>query len=123
MEKLWQNYSYLIDDRSEYEKAKGTKKCIIKGKLKFENYKSILEATLLDIKIKYLEKNKINIDSLKRNHKEFIKNKLILQTQQRYKSERHNVFTEEINKIAFSSNDDKRIESIDSIETYGYGTS
>ena len=30
-------------------------------------------------------------------------------TQQRFKSERHNVFTEEINKIALSSNDDKRM--------------
>ena len=34
-----------------------------------------------------------------------------------------NVFTEEINKIALSSNDDKRMQSIDSIETYAYGTS
>ena len=36
---------------------------------------------------------------------------------QRLKSERHNVFTEEINKIALSSNDYKRMQSIDSIET------
>ena len=50
-------------------------------------------------------------------------NKLILKAQQRLKRERHNVFTEEINKIALSSNDDKRMQSIDSIETYGYGTS
>ena len=41
---------------------------------------------------------------------------------QRRKSERH-VFTAEINKIALSSNDDKRMQSIDSIETYTYGTS
>ena len=34
-----------------------------------------------------------------------------------------NVFTEEINKIALNSNDDKRMQSIDSIETYAYGTS
>ena len=40
-----------------------------------------------------------------------------------FKSEKHNVFTEEINKIALSSNDDKRMQSIDSIETYAYGTS
>ena len=39
------------------------------------------------------------------------------------KSEKHNVFIEEINKISFSSNDDKRTQSIDSIETYAYGTS
>ena len=46
-----------------------------------------------------------------------------MKTQQRFKSERHIVFTEEINKIVFSSNDDKRILSIYSIETYVYGTS
>ena len=50
-------------------------------------------------------------------------NKSILKTQQRLKSRRHNVFTEEIDKIALSSNDDKRIQSIDSIETYACGTS
>ena len=37
-----------------------------------------------------------------------------------FKSERHNVFTEEINKIALSSNDYKRMQSIDSIEAYAY---
>ena len=46
-----------------------------------------------------------------------------MEIQQRFKSERHNVFTEEINKIALSSNDNKRIQSIDSIETDVYGTS
>ena len=50
-------------------------------------------------------------------------NKSILNIQQRFKSERHNVFTEEINKIASSSNDDKRMQSVDSIETYAYGAS
>ena len=35
----------------------------------------------------------------------------MLKTQQRFDSERHNVFTEEINKIALSSNDDKRMKS------------
>ena len=34
----------------------------------------------------------------------------------------HHVFTEEINKITLSSNDDKRMQSIDSTETYAYGT-
>ena len=60
---------------------------------------------------------------LHKNHKEFIKdNKLILKTQQRFKSERHNVFTEEINKIALSLNDNKRTQSIHLIEAYAYGT-
>ena len=48
---------------------------------------------------------------------------LILKTQQRLKSEKHNVFTEEISKIDLSSNYDRRMQSIDSIETYTYGTS
>ena len=49
--------------------------------------------------------------------KKFIENnKLILQTQQRFKREIHNIFTEEINKIPLSSNDDKRMQSIDSIK-------
>ena len=50
-------------------------------------------------------------------------NRLISKTQQRLKSERHNIFTEEINKIPLSSNDDKRMQSIDSIQTSAYGTS
>ena len=49
-------------------------------------------------------------------------NKIILQTQQRFTCESHNVFTEKNNKIASSSNDNKRMQSIDSIETYAYGT-
>ena len=59
--------SYLIDDGSEDKKAKSTKKCVIKRKSKFENYRNCLEATQLENKIKHLEKNKINIDSLKKN--------------------------------------------------------
>ena len=66
----------------------------------------------------------MNTNSLKENHKKFVRNtKSILKAQQKFKNERHNVFTKEINKIALSSNDDKRMQSIDSIETYAYGTS
>ena len=79
--------SYLIDHGSEDKNARGTKKCVIKRKLKFENYENYLEATQLDNKINYLEKN--SFFCYKRKHKEFLKrNKLILQTQQRFKSER-----------------------------------
>ena len=46
-----------------------------------------------------------------------------METQQRFRSESHNVFTEGINKIALSSNDDKIVQSIDLIETYSYRTS
>ena len=57
-----------------------------------------MEATQIDNKLNYLEKNKINADSVNEDHGKYIKNnKLTLQTEQRLKSERHNVFTEEIN--------------------------
>ena len=92
--------SYLIGDGSEDKKAKDIKKCFIKRKIKFANYINCLEATQHENKINHLEK-KIDIDSVKKSHKEFVKNnKLILKTQQRFKSERYNVFTEETNKIA-----------------------
>ena len=55
-------YSYLIDNGSEDEKGKSTKKCVIKRKLNFENYKNCLRATQLENKINHLEKNKIDID-------------------------------------------------------------
>ena len=104
-------YSYLKDNHDEDKKAKGTKKCVMKRKIKFQYYKNSLEVAQIENKINHLEKNKTDADS----PKEFIKNnKLIL------KSERYNVFTEEINKIALSLNDDKRMQSIDSIETYGH---
>ena len=64
------------------KKTKDTKKCFIKRKLKFEDYKNYLEAAQLDNKINHLEKNKTDVDNLKEDHKEFIKNnKLILNTQ------------------------------------------
>ena len=50
-------------------------------------------------------------------------NKLILKTQQRLKSEGNKMPAEEINKIALSSNDDKRMQSIDLIGAYAYGMS
>ena len=72
-------YSYLMDDGRSDKKAKGTKKCVIKRRLKFNDYKDCL-----------------------------LNNEIILKSQQRFKSERHDVYTEEINKVALSSNDDKR---------------
>ena len=62
-------YSYLRDDNDENKKAKGTKKCVVKRKLKFEDYNHCLEATQLENKINQLEKTKVAIDSLEENHK------------------------------------------------------
>ena len=82
-------YSYLMDDYSEHKKAKVTKKCVIKRRLMFENYTDCL-----------------------------FNDKTILKSQQRFKSDCHNVYTEQINKIALSSNDDKRLQTFDKITTY-----
>ena len=86
-------YAYLMDDDSNNKKAIGTKNCVIKREIMFENY----------------------TDSLFNNNK-------ILRSQLRFKSDHHNVYTEEINKIALSSNDDKRLQTSDRITTYPYGT-
>ena len=87
-------YSYLMDDNKNDKTAKGTKKCVIKRRFKFNDYKNCL----------------LNIE-------------IILKSQQRFKSEAHNVCTEEINKIALSSNDDKRLQTFDRITSYPYGKS
>ena len=93
-----------------------------KRKLKFQDCKNCVEEAQIENKINHLEKSKIDVDSLKQNQKEFIKNnKLILKTQQRFRSEEHSVFTEEINKIA-----DKlmiKVQSVDLIEIYAHGAS
>ena len=100
--------SYLTDDNDESKNAKDTKHCVIKRKLKYEDYKRFLEAVQLENKITHLNNNKIDVKYLIHNHKESIKNnKIILKSKEKFKSERHNVFTEEINKIALSSNDKK----------------
>ena len=87
-------YSYLMGDGWSDKKAKGTKKCVIKRRLKFNDYK---DCTL--------------------------NNEVALKSQQRFKSQRYDVYTEEINKIALSSNDDKRLQTFDRITSYRYGTS
>ena len=85
-------YSYMTDEFIEMKNAKGTKKCVIKKMLKFEDYRKCL-----------------------------FDNEPMFKSQQRFKSENHEVYTENINKIAWSSNDDKRIVALDRITSYPYG--
>ena len=61
-------YAYLVDDDSKHKKAKVTNKCVIKRTLKFNDYK--------------------NCQS---------NNKIMLKSQQRFKSDCHNVCAEQIN--------------------------
>ena len=84
-------YSYLMDDNSKIKKSKGTKKCVKKRELVFQNYKDCL-----------------------------LNDKILLRLQQRFKSEYHEVCTEEINKIALSSNHDERLQTTHRIKTYPY---
>ena len=83
-----------MDDDSDHKKAKGTKKCVIKQKLMFENY----------------------LDCL-------FNNKTVYRSQERFKSYYHDVYREEVKKIVLSSNHDKRLQTSDKIITYPYGTS
>ena len=47
---------------------------------------------------------------------------VIITSQQRFRSNHHRVYNEEVDKIAVSSNDDKRIQTLDKVTTYPYGT-
>ena len=51
-----------------------------------------------------------------------LKDKIVLKSQRRFKSDHHKIYAEEINKIALISNDDKRLQTSDQIKTYPYGT-
>ena len=62
-------YSYLTDDDKEDKKAKGTKKRIIKRMIKFDDYKNCL-----------------------------LKDEIVLKSQQRFISKKHDVYAENINK-------------------------
>ena len=84
-------YAYLDNDYGNDHK-KGTKKCVIKQKLMFQNFQDCL-----------------------------FNNKNVYRSQQRFKNYNH-VYTEEVNKIALSSNNDKRLQTFDRITTYPYGT-
>ena len=43
-------------------------------------------------------------------------------SQEGFKSDYHKVYTEEVNRIALSSNDGKRLQTFDRNTTYPYGT-
>ena len=70
-------YSYLTDDGKEDKKVKGTKKCVTKRMIKFDDFKNCL-----------------------------LKDEILLKSQQRFISKKHDVYTEDTNKIALSNNND-----------------
>ena len=83
-------YSFFTDDGKEDKKAKGTKKCVIKKMIKFNDYKKCL-----------------------------LNGEIILKSQQRCISNIRNM--KNVNKIALSNDDDKRIVSSNKITSYPYG--
>ena len=85
-------YSYITNDFTELKKVKGTKKCVVRKMLRFSDYKNCL-----------------------------FSNGKALKSQQKFKSENHSVYTENINKIALSCDDEKRIVTSDGITSYPYG--
>ena len=50
-----------------------------------------------------------------------LKDKILLKSQQRFISNKRDIYTEDVNKIALSNDDDKRIVSSDKISSYPYG--
>ena len=86
-------YSFQLDDDTKKKKTKGTRKCIVKTEITFKNYANAL-----------------------------FKDKVLVKSQQRFKSDHHKVYREKVNKIALSSNDDKRIQTFDKVMTYPYGS-
>ena len=74
------------------KKAKRTKKCVIKRMLQFNDYEDCI-----------------------------LNNKIIVKSHQRFKSDHHNIYTEQSNKIMLGSND-KRLQTIHKIITNPYGT-
>ena len=85
-------YSYKTEDNVELKKAKRTKKCIVNKMLNLNDYKNCL-----------------------------LHNRKVLRSQQRFKGENQSAYTENINKIALSCNDDRRFIATHGIESYPYG--
>ena len=86
-------YSYLYDNCNKHKKAKGIKKCVIKQKVMFQNFKDCL-----------------------------FNNANVYRSQERFKSYNHDAYTEEVNKITLSRNDGKRLQAFDGIKAHPFGT-
>ena len=86
-------YAYLTDYGEKEKRAKGIKKCLRKRRINFHDYRDCL-----------------------------LKNKTMLRSQQIFKSEGHEVFTQKVKKKALINNDHKRLKTYNGITTYPYGT-
>lgn len=62
-------YSYLTEDSGKENKAKETKRCVMKRKLRFEHYKRYLYTASLQNEINYLQENGKDATTLKTTSK------------------------------------------------------
>ena len=85
------NYSFICDGE-EHKKCKGIKKNVTKNYISHEDDRNCL-LTNID------QRRKMNV----------------------FRSHRHDVYSEEVNKIALSANDDKRVILKDGIHTHAHG--
>ena len=85
-------YAYKMHEGKEEKRCKGVKKAVVKRSINFEDYKTCL-----------------------------LTGKPQTRTMNVIRSHRHELFTEEINKIALSANDDKRVILEDGIHTLAHG--
>ena len=85
-------YSYKMIDGSEDKKCKGVTKNVTKRSIQFDDYRECLFS-------RKEQHRKMNV----------------------LRSHCHEIYTEEINKIALSSDDDKRVIMVDGIHTLAYG--
>ena len=84
-------YSYKIGEKDEPKKCKGIKKCVVKKTISFEDYKRCL-----------------------------FEGRVIHRSQMMFRLRKHKVKTVEVNKLALSREDDKRI-STDGIASLAMG--
>ena len=87
-------YAYKKFDGKVEKRCKGTKKCVVKKRISFDDFKNCYETGRVQYRI-----------------------------QHRFTSQKHVVYTQKINKVALSIDDDKRIQDCDGNRTYAWGTS
>ena len=88
---MQKNYAYLCEGK-EYKKCKGIKKNVTENNISFEDYKDCL---FKNVQLR----RKMNV----------------------FRSHLHDVYSEEINKVALSANDDKRVVHQDGVHTLAHG--
>ena len=84
-------YAYKMHEGKEEKRRKGVKKAVVKRSINFEDYKTCLFTGKAQMRTNVI------------------------------RSHGHELFTEEVNKIALSANDDKRVILEDGIHTFAHG--